>query len=959
MKRRLLLLAGAALATAQAQAADFSIADYGAKADGSKVTRAVAAAIAAAERAGGGRVIVPRGTWLTGAIRLRSEVELHLADGAELVFSQDPTDYLPAVETSWEGMECWNYSPLIYAYGCTNVAITGHGTLRGYAGEWSDSLWSTWVPSGAGVAAARRQLYDWSSQGVPVAAREIWKRPNAHTRPHFVQFNRCRNVRWEGFTLRNSPFWTLHLYLCTSAVVRGLDVSAHGNNTDGIDIEMSRDVLVENCIFDQGDDGVVIKSGRNQDAWRLHTPTENVLVRNCEIRRAKSLFGIGSEISGGVRNVRMENCRGGDVNRVFFLKTNHRRGGFLEDIVCENVICRRAKAAVFEIAVDVLYEWAKFPDYATALTRIEGILARNIRVEETSCLIRLVGDAREPPRAISAEGLSAGCVTGARRIVRNVADFEEDAVRPFPDVPSLLSGYVRQFNAADEETVTNRIPNAAAEAFLAANLPRFACSDEDIERTYYFRGWTYRKHLRLDMGMWTVSEFLPNVSWGGPGNLIVCAAGHHLREGRWLRDSKYVSDDVRYWLTKAPAKYRLLYSSWLFTGACAIADVTGDETLPNELLDAAVMNFEDWERGVVRRPATKDRCEIRMGGDGKGGFVSLDCHEGTEKSLGGNGHKPLFSSAMWSEAACIARVARRLSKTALADQFDAKAEAAKAALVANCWNEGLGFFTTRGFDSRPVDVRELHGYAPWYFGVPTEDCAPDWTQLSDFAGFAAQYGLTFPERRATGFRLSYEGHECQWNGPSWPFATSIALTAYANDLHARPAEDPVRQKNAFAYLLWQYAAQQKFFGTDGDGDRPWIDENFNPDRPDWIARTMLRKRGQLPRERGKDYNHSTFVDLVVTGLVGFIPTPDGFTVDPLASPTWDYFALENLRYRGHDVSIRYRRKREGLVVEVDGREVARRKALGPLAVRMTEDRKEFQQARCLGRMVEFSGGHHL
>ena len=389
---------------------DFSIADYGAKPDGSKCTAAIDATFAAAERAGGGRVVVPRGKWFTGAIRFRSNCELHLADGAEVVFSQDPDDYLPAVHTSWEGMECWNYCPLVYAYCCTNVAISGTGLLKGYEGEWKDTKWHSWVPQTNGVKAARLQLYTWGATDHPVERREIWRMKDAHTRPHLVQFNRCRNVRWSDFRVRNSPFWTLHLYMCRDVSVRGLDVRAHGNNNDGIDVEMSRDVLIERCRFDQGDDGVVIKSGRNRDAWRLATPTENVFVRDCEIVNGHTLLGIGSEISGGVRNVLMKDCTAGWVGRVFYLKTNRRRGGFLEDIVCENVSVKGAELSVFEIGTDVLYEWADFPDYENRATRIRNITARNISCGTAGRRVRISGDPKSPAEGICVENVTVGTV---------------------------------------------------------------------------------------------------------------------------------------------------------------------------------------------------------------------------------------------------------------------------------------------------------------------------------------------------------------------------------------------------------------------------------------------------------------------------------------------------------------------------------------------------------------------
>ncbi len=378
--------------------ADFPITEFGAKAGGAKCTAAFAKAMEACEKAGGGRVVVPAGRWFTGAVRMRSNCELHLAEGAEVVFSQDPADYLPAVHTSWEGMECWNYSPLVYAYCCTNVAITGSGALRGYEGEWKDTAWHPWVPQTNGVKAARLQLYTWGATDHPVGKRQIWKMPNAHTRPQLVQFNRCRGVTWDGFKVRNSPFWTLHLYMCEDAAVRNLDVYAHGNNNDGIDVEMSRNVVIESCRFDQGDDGIVIKSGRNRDAWRLATPTEDVFVRDCEIVNAHTLLGIGSEISGGVRNLRLVNCRGRDVNRAIFVKTNRRRGGTLENISVDGVEVGRVRHGLVELSVDTLYEWADFPDYENRATAIRGVDVRNVRGGQAKRRLNLVGDPKAPAK---------------------------------------------------------------------------------------------------------------------------------------------------------------------------------------------------------------------------------------------------------------------------------------------------------------------------------------------------------------------------------------------------------------------------------------------------------------------------------------------------------------------------------------------------------------------------------
>lgn len=489
---------------------------------------------------------------------------------------------------------------------------------------------------------------------------------------------------------------------------------------------------------------------------------------------------------------------------------------------------------------------------------------------------------------------------------------------------ATLASYVAEFNAADEERVTNAVPNSAAAEFLSRNVPLFNCPDADIERAYYFRWWTYRKHLRHDAGRWTVSEFLPEVPWSGPGNTIICAAGHHFLEGRWLRDAVYMSDYIRYWLQDSPPGHRWTFASWPMTGASACAEVSGDRSTLADVLDAAVAWYETWEVGFPRK--RRNGGKLRMGGDGKGGFKSIDHYEGTEYSLGGDGWKPLFNSAMWSEAKSIAAVARRAGRPELAERFETKASAVERVIRERLWNRDSGFFFTVDADGKTVPVRELHGYAPWYFGMPLDssyDVA--WRRLGDEKGFLAPWGLTFPERGAPGFKIDYSGHNCQWNGPSWPFATSIALTGYAKYLQA----DPSRDCALFVRLLRLYAASHVRILPDGKRIA-WIDENQNPFTGDWIARTKLLGNPRY-HERGRDYNHSTFCDLVISALVGFVPEEDGFSLRPLFPEDWDFLSLENVRFRGRDVSVSWRRE-TGLRVSVDGREVAWRRRSGYLRV---------------------------
>jgi beta-galactosidase len=399
---------------------DFPITEYGAVSGGeTDNTQAIANAIDACNKAGGGRVVVPAGEWLTGAVHFRSNVNLHLEAGAVLRFTDNPADYLPAVITSWEGMECYNYSPLIYAFECENIAITGKGKLQPKM-----NTWEKWFARPQPHLDALKKLYTLASTDVPVEQRQMAEDEN-NLRPHLIHFNRCKNVLLDGFQIRESPFWTIHLYMCNGGLVRNLDVKAHGHNNDGIDFEMSRNFLVENCTFDQGDDAVVIKSGRNRDAWRLNTPCENIVIRNCKIVKGHVLLGIGSEISGGVRNIYMHNCEASDVRRFFFIKTNHRRGGFVENIYMENVKAGKTQR-IFEIDADVLYQWKDLvPTYETRITRIEGIHLKNVACDETDAIYEIKGDARLPVQNINIENIRVKKVNKFIRKSQHVGNISE------------------------------------------------------------------------------------------------------------------------------------------------------------------------------------------------------------------------------------------------------------------------------------------------------------------------------------------------------------------------------------------------------------------------------------------------------------------------------------------------------------------------------------------------------
>ena len=404
---------------------EYRITEFGA--DTAKInTEAIAKAIEACHNAsadGRQRVIIPAGKWKTGPIHLKSNVELHFEDGAILEFTDNPKDYLPAVKTSWEGMECYNYSPLIYAYDCEDIAITGNGMLCPKM-----ETWERWFGRPEPHMKALAKLYTMASTDVPVEQRQMAVGQN-HLRPHLIHFNRCKDVLLDGFKIRESPFWTIHMYMCDNGIVRNLDVKAHGHNNDGIDIEMSRNFLIEKCTFDQGDDAVVIKAGRNRDAWRLNTPTENIVIRNCTILEGHTLLGIGSEISGGIRNVYMHDCAAPQsVRRLFFVKTNHRRGGFIENITMENIKTGEVQR-VLEIDTDVLYQWKDLvPTYETKITSIDGINIRNIQCQMADAVYDLKGDKRNPIGKVTLENIRVGKVNDFFKNVNNVDSVVEQNV---------------------------------------------------------------------------------------------------------------------------------------------------------------------------------------------------------------------------------------------------------------------------------------------------------------------------------------------------------------------------------------------------------------------------------------------------------------------------------------------------------------------------------------------------
>lgn len=381
------------------KAVDFSVLDFGALGDNQyDNTLAFKLAIAACHQAGGGRVVVPQGTYFTAAIHLKSNVNLHLEKNAILRFNSDPQRYLPAVMTRWEGVELMGYSPFIYAFEQENVALTGEGIIDGGA---DNQTWWPWKgphkeahwridPEEQSQKPARAKLFADAEAGVPVAQRLYAE--GSYLRPAFVQTYNCKRVLIEGITLINSPFWLIHPVLCEDVIVRGVTCRSHGPNNDGCDPESCNRVLIEDCIFDTGDDCIALKSGRNADGRRLNRPVQNVLVKNCQMKDGHGGLVIGSEISGGANHIFMEDCvmSSPELERAIRIKTNSVRGGLIENINVRNVHVGQVKDA---IVINFLYEEG---DAGQFDPMVRDINIRNFTVDNANHAMFIKGFARAP-----------------------------------------------------------------------------------------------------------------------------------------------------------------------------------------------------------------------------------------------------------------------------------------------------------------------------------------------------------------------------------------------------------------------------------------------------------------------------------------------------------------------------------------------------------------------------------
>ena len=461
----------------------------------------------------------------------------------------------------------------------------------------------------------------------------------------------------------------------------------------------------------------------------------------------------------------------------------------------------------------------------------------------------------------------------------------------------LLNTHVDQFNEWFEK-----------------NIPYFDCDDEELLQIYYFRWLTYRNNIRKIVDEWKgyiISEFLPNVEWSGLYNSISCPAGHHFYEGRWIRDQKYLDAYSDFWFIDG-ANPRL-YSFPIADAYYNRYLVTGDKTDVTKYFNSLNTNYEGWEKthyvsslGLYKQIADRD---------------------GMENGIGGDGVRPTINSYMYGDAVALQKIAMMINNTSAAQKYKTKAETLQKNVMEKLWNETEGFFETISESGKSVNVRELIGYVPWYFNLPDDSTkyASAFAQLLDKNGFSAPYGPTTAEQRDPSF-MSKLRPGCRWDGPSWPFATSQTLTAAANLLNN------YKNNNSFSKGNW-YDLLKTYTKSQYKNGYPWVAEDLHPITGEWI----------VDYDRSIHYNHSSYTDTVITGLAGIRPADNdnAVVVNPLLEKgDLKYFMMENVRYRGHDITVIYDEDgshynlAKGLLVYVDGKLSASSEALTSLNVKL-------------------------
>lgn len=463
--------------------------------------------------------------------------------------------------------------------------------------------------------------------------------------------------------------------------------------------------------------------------------------------------------------------------------------------------------------------------------------------------------------------------------------------------------YANYFNNMEDENIVQAIPNVESSEWMEENIPLFECPQKNFEEMYYFRWWSLRKHIKETPVGYGMTEFLVNRTYADKYNLIACAIGHHIYESRWLRNQDYLNQIIHTWYRGndgKPMNKMTKFSSWNADAVFNRYLVNGDRAFMFDMIPDLENEYKRWEN--------TNRLK-------NGLYWQGDVQDGMEESVSGGRKKqyarPTINSYMYANAKALSAMGIMSGKEGTAMTYAQKADTLKQLVQDKLWNTRHEFFETMRTDSS-ANVREAIGYIPWYFNLPDAkkyDVA--WKQVMDEGGFSAPYGLTTAERRHPEFRTRGVG-KCEWDGAIWPFASAQTLTGMANFMNNYP--QTVLTDSVYFHQMERYVESQYHRG------RPYIGEYLDEVTGYWL-------KGD--QERSRYYNHSTFNDLMITGLIGLRPRLDNtIEVNPLIpAGKWDWFCLDNILYHGHNISIlwdkdgsRYQRGK-GLRVFVDGKEV--------------------------------------
>jgi hypothetical protein len=484
--------------------------------------------------------------------------------------------------------------------------------------------------------------------------------------------------------------------------------------------------------------------------------------------------------------------------------------------------------------------------------------------------------------------------------------------------PKDYKHWVDDLNASDPEDVNGGISNAQTWDWMQKNISFFACPDPNVEQIYYYRWWAYRKHIEKTPQGYVITEFLRPVKHATQYNAISCALGLHIAEGRWLHDPEYINDYVNFWLRSGDngglQKAYHHYSGWTADALYSRWLVIQDTSWLTEQLDALIADYKLWEY---------DRLSDNQL------FWQHDVEDGMEESISGGrkvkNQRPTLNSYMYANARAIAAIAALAGRPDIQRLYQQKADALRVLVQSRLWNSDQQFFEVVKPDGTSSNVREELGYTPWYFNLPREGHGYEiaWKQLMDSQGFYAPFGPTTAEQRNPGFKISDKGHDCQWCGPTWPFSTSVTLVALANVLNNYAQAEVTRQDYWDTFMIYTHSQHRT---TDAGAVIPWVDEDQNPFTGEWWTRTLKIQRKTF-YGRGDHYNHSTYADVVITGVVGLRPRADSMIeVNPLVPEgTWDWFALDRVLYHGHNLAIVWDKNGEhfhrgiGLRVYCDGK----------------------------------------